>query len=293
MRTLLFHVALECVLFTSYARRVQVASLQKKVDPYRHHWINNGVADKMERFRNSYSLLELLSQSNNEPIGLPEDDEEESIGLPEDKEEETFQKLEVEGSVSTDNELTALDFGLLFLAFKLAVNPLKALGALSLALKCGAAAEEPSSGRAATIGAAAIGGVLGIQIFHGLSSAVVLALILAYTSTLTNNVGGATKMVGLFAVKAWTKIRQINDQYEVLWKAKNVTDVVMQAAKGATDKVLVVVDKVNPKPFAKIDNKFKLSQALGKLSDKVKEVERAIKGGFSKSKDENISISDT
>ena len=55
--------------------------------------------------------------------------------------------------------------------------------------------EEPS-GKATTIGAAAFGGVLGVYLFHELSTAVVLASVFAYGSTLSNGFGSVSKTAG-------------------------------------------------------------------------------------------------
>ena len=55
--------------------------------------------------------------------------------------------------------------------------------------------EEPSD-KAVTIGAAAVGGVVGVYLFHELSTAVVLACVFAYGSTLSNGFGGFSKTAG-------------------------------------------------------------------------------------------------
>ena len=72
------------------------------------------------------------------------------------------------------------------------------LGASKLAQPARAAMvtmEEPS-GKAVTIGAASIGGILGVYLFHELSTAVVLSCLFAYGSTLSNGFGEATKTAG-------------------------------------------------------------------------------------------------
>ena len=55
--------------------------------------------------------------------------------------------------------------------------------------------QEPTD-KAVTIGAAAVGGVLGVYLFHELSTAVVLSIVLAYGSTLSNSFGGFSKTAG-------------------------------------------------------------------------------------------------
>merc|ERR1719183_3080749 len=70
--------------------------------------------------------------------------------------------------------------------------------------------EEPSS-KAVTIGAAAVGGILGVYLFKELSTAVFLSVLLAYGSTLTNGFGEATKKAGGAAAKVYSKTLEINE----------------------------------------------------------------------------------
>merc|ERR1719310_1999200 len=74
--------------------------------------------------------------------------------------------------------------------------------------------EEPSE-KAVTIGAASVGGILGVYLFGDLGTAVFLACVGAYGSTLTNGFGSATKNAGSFASKAYGKTLEINEQYDV------------------------------------------------------------------------------
>jgi hypothetical protein len=62
-------------------------------------------------------------------------------------------------------------------------------------------------GKSVTIGAAAVGGVLGIYFFHELSTGVILAALFAYGSTLSNSFGSATKTAGRLATVASTAHR--------------------------------------------------------------------------------------
>jgi hypothetical protein len=55
--------------------------------------------------------------------------------------------------------------------------------------------EEPSA-KATTIGAAAVGGIVGVYFFHELSTAVVLAIAFAYGSTMNNKFGDFTSSAG-------------------------------------------------------------------------------------------------
>merc|ERR1719262_417305 len=80
-------------------------------------------------------------------------------------------------------------------------------------------ADDPSD-KAVAVGAAAVGGVLGVYLFHELSTAVVLAIALAYGTTVSNNFGDFSRKSGDFASKAYDKTLEINEQYDVLDKAK-------------------------------------------------------------------------
>merc|ERR1719197_2416493 len=90
-------------------------------------------------------------------------------------------------------------------------------------------ADEPSE-KAITIGAAAVGGILGVSLFGDLGTAVFLACVGAYGSTLSNSFGSASKSAGSFASKAYGKTLEINEQYDVLPKAKSALDTVSTAA---------------------------------------------------------------
>lgn len=132
--------------------------------------------------------------------------------------------------------------GLVLLSLKLATNPLKSLGMLILAVHFDVVDlqnQEQPSDRAATIGAASIGGILGVQAFGGLRAALAMSLLLAYASTLSNRLGSGASAAGRFAARAYSKALEINEKYEVLLKAKKATDMVMTAAGRACERVYV------------------------------------------------------
>merc|ERR1719453_1592551 len=64
--------------------------------------------------------------------------------------------------------------------------------------------EEPS-GKAVSVGAAAVGGIVGVYFFHELSTAVVLAIAFAYGSTMNNKFGDFTSSAGSAASKVYSK----------------------------------------------------------------------------------------
>uniref|UniRef100_A0A7S4BBX3 H(+)-exporting diphosphatase n=1 Tax=Chrysotila carterae TaxID=13221 RepID=A0A7S4BBX3_CHRCT len=91
------------------------------------------------------------------------------------------------------------------------------------------AMEEPSE-KATIIGAAAFGGVIGVYFFHELSTGVLLAALLAYGATLTNPFGEVSKSAGRTANKVYSKTLELNEQYDLLPKAKGALDTVSTAA---------------------------------------------------------------
>ena len=125
---------------------------------------------------------------------------------------------------------------------------------------------EPSD-KAVTIGAAAVGGILGVYVFHELSTAVVLSLIFAYGSTYSNGFGEATKTAGGFAAKAYGKTLEINEQYDVLPKAKGAADTVVTAAANLD---------ANYGITAKIDEQLKLTEAIDSATAKIEEVKGSV-----------------
>mmetsp|Transcript_24648 Transcript_24648/g.30727 ORF Transcript_24648/g.30727 Transcript_24648/m.30727 type:complete len:185 (-) Transcript_24648:390-944(-) len=126
--------------------------------------------------------------------------------------------------------------------------------------------EEPSE-KATVIGAAALGGILGVYFFHELSAGVLLAITLAYGATLSNGFGNASKTAGSAAAKAYAKTLELNEQYDLLPKAKTALDTATTAAAN--------LDK-NYGITAKIDEQLKISQAVDKASAKLNEVKSSV-----------------
>jgi len=90
------------------------------------------------------------------------------------------------------------------------------------------AMSEPSE-KATVIGAAAVGGIVGVYLFHELSTGVLFALTLAYAATTASSFGDAAKTAGSTASKAFDKAVELNEQYDVVPKAKSAVDTVVVA----------------------------------------------------------------
>merc|ERR1719218_261166 len=114
--------------------------------------------------------------------------------------------------------------------------------------------EEPSE-KAKTIGAAGLGGVLGVVLFGSLPGAVLLAAAGAYGATKNETV----KSAGSAAATVYDKAVELEQEYEVLPKAKS-----------AIDTVVTVADNLNTNyGFTdKIDERLKISERAESLSDK-------------------------
>merc|ERR1719253_1194566 len=125
---------------------------------------------------------------------------------------------------------------------------------------------EPTD-KAVTIGAASVGGIIGVYLFGDLGTAVFLACLGAYGSTLTNSFGSASKSAGNFASKAYSKTLEINEQYDVLPKAKSALDTVSTAAGNLNENYGIT---------AKIDEQLKISAAVDKVTDKIDEVKTSV-----------------
>jgi hypothetical protein len=123
--------------------------------------------------------------------------------------------------------------------------------------------EEPSS-KAITIGAAAFGGAIGVQLTGELSTAVVFAAALAYGSTLSNGFGEVSKTVGSASAKVYSKTVDLNEEYDLLPKAKSALDTTVTVAgnldanygiterlglPAAIDKATAAIDEVRPPPI--------------------------------------------
>jgi len=128
-------------------------------------------------------------------------------------------------------------------------------------------ADDEPSDKAVTIGAAALAGTLGVYFTGELSTAVIFAALGAYASTLANGLGDATKTAGAFTVKAYDKTVQLNEEYEILGKAK-----------GATDTVVTAVDNLNKNYGITdgIDEKLALTAKINSVTDKIEEVTSSV-----------------
>ena len=110
---------------------------------------------------------------------------------------------------------------------------------------------------------AQIGGVLGVQFTGELSTSLLLAIVFAYGSTLSNTFGEVTKTVGSAGAKAYDKTLELNEQYDLLPKVKSAIDTTVTVADN--------LDK-NYGITSRIDDQLKLSAAVEKVTDKVEEV---------------------
>merc|ERR1719171_2296376 len=114
--------------------------------------------------------------------------------------------------------------------------------------------EEPDE-KAKTIGAAGLGGVLGLVLFGSLPGAAFLAAAGAYGATKSD----AVKSAGGAAANVYSKAVEIEQEYEVLPKAKS-----------AVDTVVTVADNLN-KNYGltdKIDSKLQLTERAESLTAK-------------------------
>ena len=104
-----------------------------------------------------------------------------------------------------------------------------------------------------------------------------LALIAAYAATTASSFGDATRSAGSAADKVYSKTLELNEQYDLLPKAKSAPDAVTTAA--------VNIDR-NYGISGKIDDQLKISQAVdkatgsfndfkGSVTDKVTELKRS------------------
>merc|ERR1719453_1649443 len=126
--------------------------------------------------------------------------------------------------------------------------------------------EEPS-GKAVSVGAAAVGGIVGVYFFHELSTGVVLACVFAYGSTLSNGFGEFSKTAGSSAAKVYGKTLELNEQYDVVPKAKSALDTVTTAAANLDSNYGI---------SAKIDEQLKISAAVEKATDKANELKGSL-----------------
>ena len=78
--------------------------------------------------------------------------------------------------------------------------------------------EMQASSKSTVIGAAAVGGIVGVYFFHELQTGLILAAILAYASTTASQFGNAAETAGETAVKVYDKTLELNAQYDLLPK---------------------------------------------------------------------------
>merc|ERR1719345_114292 len=127
--------------------------------------------------------------------------------------------------------------------------------------------EMQASSKATVIGAAAVGGIVGVYFFHELQTGLILAAVLAYASTTASSFGSFAESSGETAVKVYDKTLELNAQYALLPKLKSATDTATTAASN--------LDK-NYGITSKIDEQLKLSQAVDKAGAKVNELKSSV-----------------
>merc|ERR1712127_1161315 len=121
--------------------------------------------------------------------------------------------------------------------------------------------EMQASSKATVIGAAAVGGIVGVYFFHELQTGLIFAAILAYASTTASQFGSES------AVKVYDKTLELNAQYDLLPKLKSATDTATTAASN--------LDK-NYGITSKIDEQLKISQAVDKAGAKINELKSSV-----------------
>merc|ERR1711935_450303 len=129
--------------------------------------------------------------------------------------------------------------------------------------------EMQASSKATVIGAAAVGGIVGVYFTGELQSGLILGAALAYASTTASQFGNYAESAGETAVKVYDKTLELNAQYDLLPKIKSATDTATTAANN--------LDK-NYGITSKIDEKLKLSQAVEKATAKVDELKSSVTG---------------
>jgi hypothetical protein len=113
-----------------------------------------------------------------------------------------------------------------------------------------------------TAGAAGAGALAGVFLGQDVVTIGVLALAFAYASSLPNQLGKSVSSVGEVAAKAYIRARDINEEYDVLPKAKSAADTVFRIADNLD---------TNYGISEKIDEKLKLSEKVDKVKDKFDE----------------------
>ena len=117
------------------------------------------------------------------------------------------------------------------------------------------------------VGAAAVGGLAGVYLTGEIQTGLIFAAVLAYSTTTASKFGNFAKGTGENAAKVWDKTSELNEQYDLLPKAKTLTDTVVTAGSN--------LDK-NYGITAKIDEQLKLSQAIDKAGAKVDELKGSV-----------------
>jgi len=121
--------------------------------------------------------------------------------------------------------------------------------------------------KATVVGAAAVGGILGVYLFGELSWGVLLATTFAYGATTTGTFGDVTKTVGSYAGKAYDKTLELNEEYDLLMKAKSAADAGVNVAENINENYGIT---------SKIDEQLKLTQAAEKVTAKVDELKSSV-----------------
>jgi hypothetical protein len=155
----------------------------------------------------------------------------------------------------------------LLLALVASASALRGIAAPSLSSKLAASRVAPSqiamsepSEKATVIGAAAVGGIVGVYLFHELSAGLACATILSYGATTASKFGEVAKTAGSTASKAYSKGLELNEQYDVLPKAKSAVDTVVVAADNLNENYGIT---------KQIDEKLKVSEKLSLAASKV------------------------
>ena len=125
---------------------------------------------------------------------------------------------------------------------------------------------EPSD-KAVTLGAAAVGGLLGVQLSGEITTGALFAIIFAYGSTMSGSFGDAVKKVGSVGAKVYAKAEDLDEQYEVVKKTKSALDTTVKVASNINENYGIT---------KKLDEQLKLSEAIDKVSTKVDEVKTSI-----------------
>jgi hypothetical protein len=120
--------------------------------------------------------------------------------------------------------------------------------------------EKLPTDKESILGAAALAGALGVQLTGELTAAAIFALVAAYSATLPNDLGKTVKEGGKKAAQAYEKGKELNEQYEVVTKAKKATDAVVSVADNLNKNYGIT---------AKIDERLKLTDGYEDLKSSV------------------------